>query len=90
MRLTFLKSISSVTSVPSVLWNSNVTTSSTTFDDIVSCTTSPPCNDINKKRNIKMRTQVLINYSVWNKIFMFMCSRYMCLRVCLRKRDENQ
>ena len=41
-KLTFLKSISCVTRVPSDLWNSRVIVSSVTFDDIVSKSISPP------------------------------------------------
>lgn len=40
--LTFLKSISWVTNVPSLLWNSRVIVSSVTLANIFSCTTSPP------------------------------------------------
>lgn len=42
-KLTLRKSISCVTRVPSVRWNSKTIESSSKFDVIVSCTTSPPC-----------------------------------------------
>jgi hypothetical protein len=48
--LTLRKSISWVINVPSVLWNSNIIMSSWTFDVIVSCTTSPPCNEKKNER----------------------------------------
>lgn len=41
--LTFLKSMSCVTSVPSERWNSRVIKSSVTLDEIVSRRISPPC-----------------------------------------------
>lgn len=41
--LTFLKSMSCVTSVPSERWNSKVIKSSVMLDEIVSRRISPPC-----------------------------------------------
>lgn len=41
--LTFLKSMSCVTNVPSERWNSKVIKSSVTLDEIVSRRISPPC-----------------------------------------------
>lgn len=49
--ITFLKSMSCVTKVPSDLWNSRVIISSVTFADIVSKSMSPPCAGKNRIDN---------------------------------------
>ena len=61
--ITFLKSISCVTKVPSEHWNSKVITSSVTLEEIVSNRISPPC-----KLKIHEWYTILLNFKLFEVI----------------------